>query len=91
MLSGINMFADGNLALAEQKLRCELHFYDYIFITKHRSLSKAVYCLELLVICWYDAWVLLPLLGSNSGVLLENPLVNSVVYVHNPKMMSEHM
>jgi hypothetical protein len=40
MLSGINMFVDGNLAWQDRNASV---FYDYIFITKHRSISKAVF------------------------------------------------
>lgn len=50
MLSGIDMFAEGNWLG-----RIETPLYDYIFITKHRSISKTVYCLESLVICCYCA------------------------------------
>lgn len=46
--------------------------YDYNFITKYRSLSKAVYCLELLDIYWYNAWALFSLFNLNTGALLEN-------------------
>lgn len=64
MLSGINMSVDGNLA--QQGRNPRLHFHDYIFITIHRSVSGAVYCLELFVICWYDAPVWFSLFNVNS-------------------------
>ena len=89
MLSGINMSVDGNLA--QQRRNSRLHFYDYIFITKHRSISRAVYGLELFVICWEDARVLFPCSILIVELSWKPHLVKSLVYVLNSKVMSEHM